>query len=269
MRLSPFRVVAILVCAPVVPPAAADIISDLAVHYEFNDASPAADLGFNSVTGVTDAVNGSSLTQVTGPGGAVSNGATFQSSRLDVNSGSVVPALSNGTLSASAWFRTTHASSRSIINIGNASHSDDLFILELISGRPSIFLRETGSTGDTSLLHSTALNDNAWHFVAFTWDGGTNDILSLYVDGLLSQQSTISGTAGIDATHAAVGNRWANGNTPFNGDIADVRVYSRSLTTSDIGELYSLSTAAVPEPSTFVLLGIGGLAGLRMRRRKQ
>ena len=81
------------------------------------------------------------------------------------------------------------------------------------------------------------VNDR-WDFLAMTYDG---KVLSLYVNGKLMNPSAISGKM------AGGGHFWMaksdsnptlTKNAHFHGQLTDVRVYSRPLTTSEIQQLY-------------------------------
>lgn len=87
---------------------------------------------------------------------------------------------------------------------------------------------------------------NGWHMVTGTWDGATAKV---YVDGVLKASKAC---AGIDYTHvggAFVVGKMSYGHTstttyfPFSGKISDVRVYSTTLSDSDIMELYNAPIA--------------------------
>jgi hypothetical protein len=97
-----------------------------------------------------------------------------------------------------------------------------------------------GETHD--LAGGVTLTDGAWHHVAATYDGAT---LSLYVDGTLDTSSTLAGvTLNTTGTAFAIGTTvGVSSREPFHGNISDIRVYDRVLSSSEIG---SLATFAGP-----------------------
>jgi hypothetical protein len=126
-----------------------------------------------------------------------------------------------------------------------------------------------------------AVDANTWHHVAATWDGR---YWKLYVDGTLdaTKDWTASFTSPVPGTgnevlprydsiqRAAIGaaiNSTGAVTGGFNGLIDDVQLYDGALTAADIQYLDSNPGAALPEPATLSLLGLGGLAAL-LRRRK-
>ena len=84
------------------------------------------------------------------------------------------------------------------------------------------------------LAHSAAPTDNAWHHIAYSYDGLSAD--KIYLDGVLM-------TSGLGVAHDAVaptavfmGAASASAGF-FNGSLDDVRVYKRALTAREIADL--------------------------------
>ena len=88
--------------------------------------------------------------------------------------------------------------------------------------------------GGTDLAHTAAPTDNAWHHIAYTFDGGNAD--KIYLDGVLM-------TGGLNPGHnsgavTALFMGAASASTSFyNGSLDDVRVYTRALTAREIADL--------------------------------
>lgn len=143
--------------------------------------------------------------------------------------------------------------------------------------RIGLFLGNNVSSGSTDFgaAYSTVDVDAAskWVFLAVTYDsslatgntvfyiGGVDTpITQLGSAGTLPQITVDGGTArfGVGFTDAA-----PTANTSVIGLQDDVRVYGEALTS---GDLENIRLQAVPEPSTFAILG-GGLAGLLAFRK--
>lgn len=114
--------------------------------------------------------------------------------------------------------------------------------------------------GNTDYLSTgtTPFNGN-WHHVAVTWSNGT---VTSYVDGnavtLNSAATTFTDEA--SALFRIGGN--TDGSDLFNGRIDELKIFNTAL---DVTQL-RLEAVAVPEPSAFVLGGLGLLALFRRRR---
>ena len=100
---------------------------------------------------------------------------------------------------------------------------------------------------DNWLTGTTAVNDNAWHFIAITVSGGYKKI---YVDGNLDAQTGTTGWAGGAALTA---NQFWIGGSPDTGDgtanlnglIDEVYLYNRALNQAEIQNLMTVTNAVV------------------------
>lgn len=143
------------------------------------------------------------------------------------------------TVAVSAWIKTnsTTADGGEIISMG------DSYAMRLLNDGNLRFLFYVGnnvwSAVDTSGL---ALKDNAWHHV---FGQKTTSGLQVYVDGALknsiSDTRPISYTLGTDFYVGKHGNGFFN--RYFIGTIDDARVYTTTLSASQITALYSAGAA--------------------------
>jgi Concanavalin A-like lectin/glucanases superfamily/PEP-CTERM motif len=58
------------------------------------------------------------------------------------------------------------------------------------------------------------------------------------------------------------------GNSFFAGDIDDIRIYNRTLSATEMSQLF-VATAPVPEPTTLSLLALGGITTALARRKRK
>lgn len=138
-----------------------------------------------------------------------------------------------------------------------------------------LFGRGSGAAGINSDYAGTTLTPNAWHrFVATVDTSLTTDFLNLYVDGSLINSVSAFGTA----PNTSV-NRFDLSDPSFlvfadedgetaNGYISQFYFADRVLSSTEIGALGGANAAPIPEPSS-LLLGLGAVAGLLHRRRRQ
>lgn len=83
------------------------------------------------------------------------------------------------------------------------------------------------------------LSSGQWYFIVGTYDGNTNT--SLYINGTLDTSHTLGGTLNTATSSYEIGN-WTYASKPFSGDIDEVAVYSKALSSAEISELYRSGT---------------------------
>ncbi len=90
-----------------------------------------------------------------------------------------------------------------------------------------------GNTASATITSNTALNDNQWRHVAFTFDG-TN--ANLYIDGVLDNTEAMDAPAAT-AYSFAIGSRYVDKNDQrnfFDGSIDEIRIWNSALTVNQI-----------------------------------
>jgi len=85
--------------------------------------------------------------------------------------------------------------------------------------------------GVGSVLGTTNINDDQWHYVAAVYDGSK---MYLYVDGVRDAYKSLSGSLNVSASSVYIG---GSPSQSFNGLIDDVVIYSRALSEEEIQEL--------------------------------
>ena len=139
------------------------------------------------------------------------------------------------TFTISAWIKPslTEISGGIVTEYDPANTGWDL---DLSSGQIIMDLR------GTSILSSGAvgpdLRDGVWHYVSSVV---SNTTILMYVDGVLVSTTNGNWVSSVTNQPLWIGARYhpsPAGYYPFNGSIADVRIYNRSLTDSEIQTLY-------------------------------
>jgi hypothetical protein len=127
-------------------------------------------------------------------------------------------------------------------------------------GHP-MFLNGPGNIDDANFLRPTSTFNptvGQWHHFAVTRSANT---YTFFVDGL-SLGTAVSAIATPNAS-AALTIGQAEGLGHFNGRLDEIRIYDNALSSSQIQQL-----AAVPEPSSTMLLALSFLGAFANRRRK-
>ena len=211
----------------------ADITSNLAAHYEFegnlNDSSGNEKNATDQ--GTLDFVDG-----------VIGKGVQFDA-YLDLieTSNTLLTDQSNTTVSM--WIKTDQNKDFiGILSTIKGSNGNE-YLLGLKYGSIQIYLHDT-------LTYSSAVkvNDGFYHLITLVT---TSDSISLYIDGVVDIESSISiGTFEIDSSiwlgndQDAVNGSWDSAQQ-FNGIMDDLRFYSRSLSATDITSLYELGSSNI------------------------
>jgi len=133
-----------------------------------------------------------------------------------------------------AWIKTS--TNGSIISWGTASGDGQKWLIRLDPANGALRTAVQGG----SIVSSTDISDSKWyHIAAVLDDDGTPDVseIKLYVDGIEESYSSILSqaidtAAGSDVVLGAI-----DGSGYFDGDIDDVRIYDRALSSAEIENL--------------------------------
>ena len=216
-----------------------DITSNLVGHYEFeeNGGSVATDSTASNNDG----------TWFNGPGwsGDSAVGSFSMEFGLDgVNSNAVVSVPDDASLdfsgdfSVAFWYNSSVSQANSTRIIGSHDGSDGFSIYTNGNGDLSFFAQGNNAS-TTQTQTGGVINDGTWHHVVAVKSA---DSLRLYVDEYTSGVAAASfGTIDV-AAPLTIGGESATV-SDFEGKLDDVRVYTRALSASDVGELYDLGVA--------------------------
>ena len=220
---------------------ALDISTDLVSHHTF-DTDATDSVGSNDGTLAGDAsIDTINATNQVGAGNLSLDGT---GDYVDLSTHvSAYAGLTEGTIAA--WVRLSASGENTIFGLSDDGDVSSLLKFSIDAGQ--LKWTNLNDAGDNVVAFSTAtINDDLWHHVAVTVDATGN---KLYIDGVQASVSYSSGAAtnsqfanDITVTDEASIGRSVQNNTvqaEFNGQIDDHRVYSRSLSSTDIAELYA------------------------------
>ena len=143
-------------------------------------------------------------------------------------------------LSVMAWVRPTAATTGTnyIVSSDWNGVADSPFALTLNIGRPE-FNIYNGSRTSTS-LGSTALSNEVWHHLVGVWNGTHT---SIWVDGTLNNTDAEAGSIGITTNARVWINRRSASSTFLNISMDEIAIWNRSLSTSEISNIYNTQKA--------------------------
>jgi hypothetical protein len=176
-------------------------------------------------------------------------------------------AITQGDFALEAWFKSTDAA-RSII-MGGCCDAGAHVNLELHDGNDvRIYVSGPSDTTDLRLDAPGGIDtrDGEWHHLIGQREG---DTVSLWLDGLFAGSMTdVAGAYTIASPEMFVGRDMRTGDTRFDGNLDDVRIWGRALSAGEIQSL-AAGNVPIPEPAGLSLLvfGLVSLLGLGCRQR--
>jgi len=177
-------------------------------------------------------------------------------------------------ITITAWFKADSFALGSyswppiLAKYGSGLGGYDLAIQKVYEGTPRIG-SSVCTTGEGWLtLHdwppAEPVSAGIWYFTAMTYDGSALTSYSREKDETSLIVLSMSGSGGLvtSSYDLNIGRSPYNTSRYFNGVIDDLRIYDRALSSTEIEQI-----AALPEPATLAMLGLGGLAILRRRKK--
>ena len=171
---------------------------------------------------------------------------------VDDNFGMASPIYTHGAVSASAWFKWDGSATFNSI-LGNYISSTSHDKLYVQYRHDTTTLRAyLGSQNSQVVAATVTLTD--WHHIAVTWDLST---AKLYLDGVQIDSVAYSSTSGTQSTsNFTIGDRASDGSLHAGGDIQNVRLWSRNLSSTEVANIYyspwlgSAYTGTSSDPAT-------------------
>lgn len=153
-----------------------------------------------------------------------------QSTRMGVGTSDELNLLTAGSISA--WIHPDDLGDASLGRIFDRYLSGDgyVFFVADSTGNKIAFLGNAStvfSTGDITL--------NAWNHVVVTWDSGT---ATMYIGGSASGSGSYTGIDTLVGGTAVIGSN-LGGNRDFDGEIDEVGIWDRALTSGEVSELWN------------------------------
>ncbi|HUJ16655.1 MAG TPA: LamG domain-containing protein, partial [Nitrospirota bacterium] len=201
-----------------------DVTSGLAAEYQ-------CDGNVNDSVGSANGTPSGGFAYTTDRYGNSSSACSFNGTDAKVHVAGAISAPGSTGFSLSLWTKTTNTTFTGSIVYGNFLFSiHGSMILTVIPG----------ATMSTSMTYS----QNTWAHVVGTYDD-TTGLIKLYKDGALVSQATKSGAVGAASlTSLDLGqNAWPAA-TYWNGALDDIRYYGRTLSDSEVQQLYDYQKPA-------------------------
>lgn len=141
------------------------------------------------------------------------------------------------------WIKTTStAGIEVIINKSNNIRTTGWSIWMNSGGNPVMDIFSASSVGLECDASSTSINDGNWHHVVCTY-AGDGLTIKIYVDG--SAKTTANngfssvGSSILNSNNVMLGIYPAGGGDSFGGQLDDLRIYDRILSSTDVNDIYT------------------------------
>ncbi len=234
---------------------------EIVAHWTFDQTGQG--IALDSVGGMHGTLN-SGATMVAG---GLAGGAVHISSANGglVDMGQVLPLLGTQPCTITAWVNLSSAFTANAFPIAHhtAGTFNGFFMCINPSGcygAPAIPWSYRSNSCGQEAKSTTAVNDNAWHFVAITYHPTTGN--RIYVDGGPAEGTGVSTQVNANNARLIVGGLMVGGSpiNLFDGLIDDVQIYTRALTCEDINQMFA-SPGSEANPVTPDLNGDGDVNG--------
>jgi hypothetical protein len=209
----------------------------LVAYYDMNDTdgTTVIDSSGNSYTGT------GTYTPTTG---VIDGAMSFNGSDNSVDLGTSIGLSSD--FSISLWINPSSVSLVPLVTKWDDNSGDyRSMALFIDTGKIYFAVGEDGSSTYSGILGTSILSTSGdWVFITAIFNP-TNNILSIYKDGILEATQSISITSMYDGlANFKIGSVDAFAGSPwyFSGDIDDVRIYNGALTQSEIDALYAMGS---------------------------
>ena len=156
---------------------------------------------------------------------------------------SVGPVTTGTTLTYAAWVYVTSnpAAVQTILWDGNNGAGHDAFLQLLTTGKIQMC-----SSGVPCIVSSRSINLNEWVFLAYSSNGSSN-VGNLYIDGALVGTTVGAIDSRTNNSYVSIGATYDGGSTLgsyFQGNIAEVSIFSGALSLQQIHTLYAAGALA-------------------------
>lgn len=140
-----------------------------------------------------------------------------------------------------AWVYITNTTSYYAGIIGKGTSDADEEYCLLINSVGSKVYMDVGSGGGPYTDITFSFSTNTWYHVVGTHErlGGSSN-LKIYINGSLLSGTTVNPTNTVNSntTNVTIGSRYNTGASPWNGKIANAKIYNRTLTASEVSQNY-------------------------------
>lgn len=179
-------------------------------------------------------LNGTNNGATSGQSGIIGNGYSFDTSSEDSIISGIIPEIVNTNWTISLWVNSTGIGIDQFLAGTRQSSSSNYWFIEILAN--SSVKVESGDMG-LFILGVDSLTSNTWHHIVL--QVAANNV-SLYIDGVVNGIDTSTTLLTVNSDRTVEIGRWYNGfSTTFNGIIDEVGLWNRSLTKSEVEQLYN------------------------------
>lgn len=140
-----------------------------------------------------------------------------------------------GEFTLSAFIKTSQVSEGNLFSNNNSQSGRFDLKATSLSGGIYVPLLFINGSPNVLMYATTAINDGNFHHVSVTRNAV--NLFAIYVDG--KQENTTTNSVSIDTTtNYRIAARPADNTQNFNGQLDDIRIYSRALTPAEIRQLF-------------------------------